>query len=142
MASSQFMLGYLSMYLLNIFSGKSMPDPSKMSTSQKISHYTGMLAGGLGTFLRIVDPEKQNPDLAVNLLATPGLHVLADPVIGALATTSGLATGNFKQAKKTWKDFARYANPIGTVPILEPWMNDLLGQKPHLEPGQQLIFGA
>jgi hypothetical protein len=142
LASAQFMLGYLSLYLGNLVAGKSMPDPSKMSTSQKISHYTGMLAGGLGTFLKIIDPEKQNPELAVNMLFTPGVHVLADPFIGAMATTSGMATGNFKNAKKTFKDFARYANPIGTLPVLEPWMNDLFSQSQHLEPGQQFLFGA
>lgn len=136
MAAGNFMLGYLSVTLGNLAKGLTPPDPSKMSRGQKISFFVGILAPGLGTFLRVVDPKEQNAHMVTNLLFTPSVRIFSD----AMASGVSLATGNFEGAKKNALDFAKYANPIGTLPAIEPWLDSLMGKKPYMQPGQRQIF--
>lgn len=129
-----FMLSYLSKVLVNFASGKTTQNFSNFT----LKEWTELLAPGLGTFSRIIDPKAQNTSLITNFLLTPSVRLFTSPFVSA----TSLATGNLEGAKKNAKEFISYANPIGTLPGVEPYINALMGKKPHLEPGQKQLFGA
>lgn len=134
MAAGSFMLGYLSKVLDNFASGKT----TENFTNFELKDWAALLAPGMGTFLRIMDPKNQNSKLLTNMMFTPSVHVMGDIISGSV----GLATGNIKGAKKNMQDLARYANPIGTVPFFQPYFDAMLGKKPYLAKGQKQIYGA
>lgn len=136
MSAGNFALGYLSLTLSSLAKGLTPPDPSKMSYNEKVKFYTALLAPGLGTFLKVLDPHNQNNEMAINLLLTPSVRLFTDPLAAGFA----VATGNPKGAVRNVKDFAKYANPIGTVPFAEPFFDSMMGKKPYVEPGQKPIF--
>lgn len=134
MTAGSFALGYLSKVLLNFSSGKSTQNFEDFT----LNDWAELLAPGVGTFMRILDAKNQNGKLLMNLLFTPSARLIGD----ALSVPLGLATGNIKGAKNNAKDFAKRATPIGTVPFLEPYFDQMLGKKPYLAPGQKQIYGA
>jgi hypothetical protein len=134
MAGSNFVLGYISLILTNLMMGKTTPDIKHL----KLTDFAIAIAPGLGTFVKILDPRNQNPGLVGSLILTPSVRLFSDPIAAAAA----VATGNFKEAKKSARDFLRYSNPINTIPIAEPYWNQLLGETPRLEPTQRQLFGA
>ncbi len=136
MASGNFMLGYLGSILGSYAKGLTPPDPAKMSYGEKTSFFAGLLAPGMGTFLRVLDPRNQNSGMLVNTLVTPSVRLITDP----LAATFALATGHPKQALKDVQEMARYALPISTIPAAEPFLDSLMGKKPYMQPGQKPLF--
>lgn len=136
LAAGNFMLGYLGVVLTSILKGYTPPDPGKMNFGEREKFFAGMLAPGLGTFLKVLDPQNQNSQMAINLLLTPSVRIFTDPFAAGMAAV----TGHPKFAKAAAKDLVRYANPIGTVPFAEPYFDSLLGKKPYLEPGQKPLF--
>lgn len=136
LAAGNFMLGSLALTLNAIARGLTPPNPNEMSRSEQFKFYTSLLAPGLGIFTKVLDPYNQNPKMAIDLLLTPSVRLFTDPV----ATAFAIATGNTKGAERTMKDFAKVANPIGTLPIAEHYFDSLIGTKPYIEPGQRPLF--
>jgi hypothetical protein len=130
------MLAGLSETLNAIASGLTPPDPTKMSRGEQIKYYTKLLAGGMGVFGTILNDKATAKTVAASLVATPSLRFVADPLISGFA----LATGNLKGSKNAVKDFINVANPIGTLPVISPYVDAFLGNKPYMEPGQKLLF--
>lgn len=54
--------------------------------------------------------------------------------------TSSL-TLNPKKMTKNIKTLAKNVAPIDTMPVIGPYLNQLLGDKTYLEPGQHLYYG-
>ena len=136
LAAGNFMLGSLALTLGAVSKGLTPPDPRQMSRAEQIKFYTNLLAPGLGIFTKVLDPYNQNPNMALNLLLTPSVRLFTDP----MATAMAVATGNTKGAIRNMKDFAKVANPVGTLPIAEHYFDSLIGQKPYIEPGQRPLF--
>lgn len=136
MAIGTIMLGMLSETLVSIANGLTPPDPSKMSRGQQFKYYTKILAGGLGVFSTILNDNTSSKDLAAQLWSTPTWKFVFDPLIAGVS----LATGDLKGAKNAAKDFVNVANPIATVPILSPYIDAIVGNKPYMEPGQRQLF--
>ncbi len=136
MSLGTMMLASLSEVLVAIAGGLTPPDPTKMSRGEQMKYYGKILAGGLGVFGTILNDKATAKTITASLVATPSIRFAADPFISAIA----LATGDLKGAKNNVKDWANVANPIGTVPILSPYVDAFLGNKPYVEPGQRPLF--
>ncbi len=126
----------LSDALIAISKGMSPPDPTKMSNGERIKYYAKMTTGGLGVFSSIMNDKVSAKDVAASLIATPSWKLLIDP----LATISALAHGDLKSAKNNARDFANVANPFATAPVISPFIDAMLGNKPYLEPGQHPLY--
>lgn len=136
MSLGTIMLSGLSETLVALSNGLTPPDPTKMSIGEQIKYYTKLLAGGLGVFSSILGDNRSSKSIAGALFATPSFKFLYDPIETAIA----LATGDLKGAKSAAKEFVNVANPIGTLPILSPYVDSFLGNKPYVEPGQKPLF--
>lgn len=136
MSLGTMMLASLSEVLVAIAGGLTPPDPTKMSRSEQLKYYGKILAGGLGVFGTILNDKATAKTITASLVATPSIRFAADPFISAIA----LATGDLKGAKNNVKDWINVANPIGTVPIISPYVDSFLGNKPYIEPGQKPLF--
>lgn len=136
MALGTMMLASLSEVLVAIASGLTPPDPTKMSRSEQIKYYGKILAGGLGVFGTILNDKATAKTVTASLVASPSIRFAADPFISAIA----LVTGDLKGAKNNVKDWVNVANPIGTVPVLSPYVDAFLGNKPYVEPGQKPLY--
>jgi hypothetical protein len=130
------MLAGLSETLSALARGLTPPDPTKMSIGEQTKYYTKLLAGGLGVFSTILGDNRSAKNVAGSLFGTPSWKFLYDP----LETAISLATGDLKGAKSAAKEFIGVANPIGTLPIISPFVDAFLGNKPYLEPGQKPLF--
>jgi hypothetical protein len=122
-------------YLLNFFDyasqGLSMPDPSKMSASQETIHYLSMMEPTFMVLYKMMDTRKQGKDLAVDMMNSPSLRMISNSV----STILGIPYGNFKPGKQLIKD----AFPIHTLPLVAPYVDEMLGEKPYLQPGQKKL---
>lgn len=125
-------------YLLTYFDyssqGLSMPDVSKMNGSQATIYYLSMMEPTFMLLYKMMDTRKQGRDLAVEMMNSPGLKVLSNSV----STVLGVPYGNFKPAKQLLKD----TFPIHTLPIIAPFVDEMLGEKPYLQPGQKKLSWA
>jgi hypothetical protein len=137
MTMGTIMLEALSQTLVAIGQGLSPPDPTKMSNSERSKYFLKLLSGGAGIFNKVMDPKSQDKNLFVSMFNTAALRLAEDPFVAAFA----LASGNLEGAKKSAKDFVNVANPLGTVPLVSPYVNSFLGHKPYMEAGQRQLFG-
>ena len=123
--------------LLSVSQGKSWQDPSKMSKSELLKYGRDNLFGGLGIYLRILDPKNQNKSMLTNLIASPTTDLLGS----AMSIPAAMATGNVNNAEKAFKDLANHVLPIKTLPFISPFLMGMLNEKPYVEPGQHIIYG-
>lgn len=138
MAMGTIMLEYMSQALSSVARGVTPPDPSKMSTGERAKYFGELLSGGFGVFNRIMDTRSQDSSLFLRMFNTASMKMVEEPLVTAFA----LASGNLKGAEKAVKDFVGVANPFGSVPILSPYVNDFLGQKPYMGAGQERLYGG
>ncbi len=127
-------ISYLLTYFDYASQGLSMPDPSKMNGSQATIYYISMMEPTFMLLYKTLDTRKQGKDLAVEMLNSPGLKLLSNAVSSVL----GIPYGNFKPEKQIAKD----AFPIHTLPIIAPFVDEMLGDKPYLQPGQKKLSWA
>ncbi len=130
-------LAYAVSFFENLALGKSMPDPSKMSAGQKAKFFLELSQGGLALFMGLLDPRHQNSDMLLTMLGSPNTRLVGN----ALATALSAAFGDFKGARRHLEDTFSYIAPTRTTPILSPILNEALGDKGYLEPGQTHYFG-
>jgi hypothetical protein len=134
-------LAYGVMYFENLAMGKSMPDIRKMNLAEAEKFMIELIQPGLAMFTGVLDPKHQNSDMIMSLLASPSLRLIGN----ALATFASAAFVTQKDyAKKVGKHFVdtmAYVAPIKTTPILSPLLNQVMGEKGHLEPGQKHYYG-
>jgi hypothetical protein len=130
------MMTHLSDILSAFAKGLTPPNPANMSNYERYKYYTHTLAGGMGVFSTIMNDNTTSKTLVGNILGTPSIRFAADPFVAAFS----LINGDLKGAKNAVKDWANVANPIGTVPVLSPFVDSFMGNKPYLEPGQKPLF--
>lgn len=136
MALGTMMLASLSEVLSAVASGLTPPDPSKMSNHERFKYFEKILGGGLGVFSTILNDKSDGRTITAALVSTPSVRFVTQPFFTALALTNG----DLKGAQRNVRDWAKVANPVGTVPILSNYVDSFLGNKPYLEPGQQPLF--
>ncbi len=130
-------IAYAVSFFENLAMGKSMPDPSKMNAGERAKFFLELSQGGLALFMGLLDPRHQNSDMLITLLGSPNTRLMGN----ALATAASAAFGDFKGAKRHMKDTLSYIAPTRTTPILSPILNEAMGDKGYLEPGQTHYFG-
>lgn len=135
MALGTMMLAGLSETLVAIASGLTPPNPANMSRGEQLKYYGKLLAGGLGVFGTILN-DRASVKSMLGTFATPSLRLIGDPLVAGVS----LATGNLKNAKSVVKDWVNVANPIGTLPLISPYVDSFLGNKPYIEPGQTPLY--
>ncbi|CAB4127722.1 structural protein [uncultured Caudovirales phage] len=126
----------LSDALLSISKGYTPADPRNMSKGEAANYYLKMVAGGLGAFSSIMNDGTNSKQLASSLFATPSWKLLVSPI----TTATSLLNGDLKGARNNARDFANNANPFATAPVVSPFIDAMLGNKPYLEPGQHSLF--
>ena len=126
----------LSEALIAISKGYTPPNPLNMSNSERIKYYSKMVAGGMGVFASVLNDKTTSKSITASFFDTPSFKLITDP----LATAISLVHGDLKGAKNNAREFANVANPFATIPVLSPFIDKMLGNKPYLEPGQHPIF--
>lgn len=130
-------LSYLANYFDNLAHGKSMPLFSAMNRQEKMDYLIDLVQPNLGIFMQVFDPKQQDKHLLQNLFSSPSVNFLSS--VAALGSSA--VTLNPKQAAKNMKNMAKNIAPIDTMPVIGPYLNQLLGDKSYLEPGQHLYYG-
>lgn len=130
-------LAWGAMYFENLAMGKSMPDITKMSLAEAEKFLVELMAPGLALFSGVLDPKHQNSDAIWSLFASPSIRFIGN----ALSIFPALLSGNIDKAKKQFMQTLSYMLPIKTTPVVSPLLNEAMGEKGHLEPGQQHYFG-
>jgi len=130
-------LAYASQWLGYAVKGMTMPDFEDMNANQKLNFLIGLMAPGVGMFMTILDPKKQNHDMALNFLATPSIKLLGNELATVAKIGTGALTGNFQGLDNRLVELLGQISPIATVPGIEPYFDKLLDKKPYLQPGQE-----
>lgn len=130
-------LSYLSDYFDNLAHGKSMPLFSNMNRQEKMDYLINLVQPNLGIFMQVFDPQHQDKNLLQNLISSPSINFLSS----VLALGSASVTLNPQKVGKNLKNIAKNILPIDTMPVIGPYLNQLLGDKSYLEPGQHLYYG-
>lgn len=122
--------------LLSISKGYTPVDPRNMSKGEAAKYYIKMAAGGLGVFSTVMNDGANAKQVAASFFGTPSWKLAIDPLVAA----TSLLSGDLKGAKNNARDFVNNANPFATAPVVSPFLDAMLGNKPYLEPGQHSIF--
>jgi hypothetical protein len=130
------MLATLSEAIIALSNGLTPPNPAEMSTGEQAKYFAKLLGGGLGVFGSILNDKSASKTAIGALFGTPTWKFVYDPVKTAFA----LATGDLRGAKNAAREFVNVASPISTVPVVSPFVDSFLGNKPYVEPGQHSIF--
>lgn len=125
-------MNFLITYMDYASQGLSMPDPSMMPAGQRARFYMSMIESSFGVFYKVLDPKEQQSDLISTMFNGPGLRMISDTA----STVFGVPQGNLKPAKKLVKDIL----PVQTVPFISPLLEEIMGEKPYLQPGQHKLY--
>ncbi|WP_218814581.1 hypothetical protein [Rickettsiella endosymbiont of Dermanyssus gallinae] len=130
-------LSYMSNLFNNLSHGKSMPLFSKMNVPQKMSYLLDLVNPNFGVFMQTVDPDYRGSGDLVKMFTPPSVKLLLDTV----SLGGAVVTANPKKAGKEIKNIAKNILPIDTMPIIGPYLNQILGDKSYLAPGQKMYYG-
>jgi hypothetical protein len=131
-------LAYGVMFFDNLGKGKSMPDITKMGRGDATKFLLELMQPGLALFSGVLDPKHQNADMVWSLLASPSLRLMGNAMSVFFAP---FADHPVDAAVKRLKSTLNYIAPINTTPILSPLLNEAMGEKGYVEPGQKQYFG-
>lgn len=127
-------LSYLSTYFYNAAQGKTMPDSSRLNTTNKIAFWAQIATPGFGVMAQILDPDSQNSNALTQMMTSPSWRLLSN----ALSMPASLLEGNVKGFKKSASRTVQYMVPGASIPFASPFIKHVLGDKPYLNPGQKL----
>ena len=131
-------LSYLSSLMTHAMQGQSMPDPTQMNPAQFAQFAAEMIQPNVWMLMGIADPHNQNPNLISSLFFNSPILKMASNAAGV---PLALMEMNPEKAKKALFHTASGIAPLNTTPFVSPYIRQILGEKPHLEPGQQQYFG-
>lgn len=140
---ASFGLNILSNMLNYIGQGKSMPDINRMSQPEKIKFMMESFDSNIGLLYKGFSNSYPGKFKAMYLLSSPSTDFVGN-VLDVMANAGMGLTGDqksWKRAAKSAKAAAKGVLPTSTIPILTPYMNEVLGDKSYLQPGQQQLFG-
>ncbi|WP_010597613.1 hypothetical protein [Rickettsiella massiliensis] len=130
-------LSYMSNLFNNLSHGKSMPLFSKMNVPEKINYLADLVNPNFGVFMQILDPTYKGSGELMKLFTSPSFKLLLDTI----SLGGAIVTANPKKSGKEIKNIAKNILPIDTMPVIGPYLNQLLGDKSYLAPGQKMIYG-
>lgn len=142
-------LAYASTWLGYYIRGLTMPSFDEMSTGDRIQFLTSVLIPGLGVFANIIDPKRENVDFFASLFYGKTFRLMSAEVSTILG--AGQYAIDPEQREKDLKDtlfmrnlknVVRHANPVQSLPFIEPYMDKLMGKEPYLKPGQEQLDWA
>lgn len=131
-------LSYLSIWFDYASQGKTMPDPDLMSTSERLRFYASLVAPGMGVFLGLMDKRNQNKGLLFSTARSPSIDFIGESLSSIIAAVSG----NEAEALKNLKGVGKSLTPVDTIPGISPYLREMLGERPYLQPGQNQLYGA
>lgn len=134
-------LAWLSIYLDNLGKGKSMPDFDRMNFGEKIDFSKNLLLPGLGIMGNFFSPDSPWSD-AGSFFSTPAINLLWDSIKLPYRVTEGISEGDMKKIGKAFQKVGRNVIPGISMPFLTPYMRQMFGDKPYLQPGQVQLYGA
>ncbi len=108
-----------------------------MKPSEQFKFVVQIMGSGLGMFAGVLDERNINQGLIMSFLQSPTTRLIEE----SLRSAYGLVTGDMKKAKKHFGKALNYVTPFATIPVINVYMHKLLGEKMHLEPGQQQLYG-
>lgn len=132
-------------HLDNIFQGKTDPDWSRLTRGEKIKYSAELLFPGGSIFLRFLDPKNQNQELLTGFFKTPSMQFYGNALSAVMAGLEGYGLQDPEEQKKFQQAIKRLARSIAPgqgFPFVGPYERQMFGEKPYLEPGQQLVYGA
>jgi hypothetical protein len=98
-------------------------DPTKWN----FDDWTEALLPGIAMFNKVLDPQNQNPSLALSLLQSPTTNALGDMLslgatsVNALRPSTGRAETRLRRVRGKAAKVAYDATPINSIPYLSDW---------------------
>ncbi len=134
-------MSWLSIYLDNLGKGKSMPDFDRMNFGEKIDYSKNLLLPGLGIMGNFFSPDEPWSN-AGSFFTTPALSLLWDSLKLPYRIAEGASQGDMEKIGKAFEKVGRNVIPGIGMPFLSPYMRQMFGDKPFLQPGQVQHYGA
>lgn len=138
-------MSWLSMYMDNHSRGKTMPNWEKMTFSEKGNYAKELLLPGIGLLGLFLDPNNQHPNKVASFFTTPAMQLLYEGMVAPLAISEGAIEGGekgHKKVKDAFKAIGKSVIPGQGLPFVSPYMRQMFGDKPYLQPGQKQLYGA
>lgn len=134
-------MSYLSIYLGNLGKGKTIPDWDRMSFGDKIEFSKNLLLPGIGIMGSFYSPDK--PYLqAGSFFTTPAIQLLYDSIKLPYRISEGAEQGDMKKIAQAFEKVAHNVIPGSEMPFVSPYMRQMFGDKPFLQPGQTQLYGS
>lgn len=134
-------MAWLSMYLDNLGKGKSMPDWDRMNFGDKIEFSKNLLLPGIGIMGSFYSPDK--PYLqAGSFFTTPAIQLLYDSIKLPYRISEGVEQRDMKKIAQAFEKVGHNILPGAGMPFVSPYMRQMFGDKPFLQPGQTQLYGA
>jgi len=124
--------------------GKTFPDPSEMSPSERARFLISLIQPNIGVFYKALDPRHENQDFLTDLLSSPSTRLMSNALSTAIGLGFGAVSLDTDQMERGIKAGVRTAaglTPFGSLPIIDPYFNYLTGGPSYLQPGQERFFG-
>ena len=140
---ASFGLNLLSKFLDYRMMGKSMPDINRMSAPEKAKFVMESMDSNIGLLYKGFSNSYPGKFKAMYLMSSPSTDFVGN-IIDAMYNSGMGLTGDkksWKRAATSAKKAAQGITPTGTIPILSPYMNQVMGDKSYLQPGQKQLFG-
>lgn len=134
-------MAWLSMYLDNIAKGKSMPSWDKMNFGEKVDYSKNLLLPGIGMWGNFFSPDTPYSG-AGSFFVTPSIQLLWDSVKLPYRLSEGASNQDMEKIGKAFSKVGRSVIPGISMPFVSPFMRQMFGDKPYLQPGQEQLYGA
>lgn len=135
-------MSWLSIYLDNHLSkGKTMPDWDKMNFGEKTDYSKNLLLPGIGMWGNFFSPD-QPWSGAGSIFVTPSIQLLWDSMKLPYRISEGVSEGDMGKVGKAFEKVGRNVIPGIGMPGIAPYMRQMFGDKPYLQPGQEQLYGA
>lgn len=124
--------------------GKTFPDPSEMSPSERAKFLLNLIQPNIGVFYKALDPRHENQNFITDLLSSPSTRLMSNALSTAIGLGFGAVSLDTDQMERGIKAGVRTAaglTPFGSLPIIDPYFNYLTGGPSYLQPGQERFFG-
>lgn len=134
-------MSWLSLYLDNLGKGKTMPSWDLMNFGEKVDWSKNLLLPGLGILGNFFSPDTAWSD-AGKFFTTPSVQLLYDSIKLPYRLVEGANNHDMEKIEKAFLKVGRNVIPGVSMPFITPYMRQMFGDKPYLQPGQRQIYGS
>lgn len=125
----------------NLAKGKTNPDWNQMNFGERFDYSKNLLLPSLGFVGNFFSPDKPWGGVG-GMVATPALQTLYNALKIPYRVAEGASQKDMKKIGKAFTDVAKNLVPGSSLPLFSPFMRQMLGDKPSLQPGQVQLYGA